>query len=59
MRYIYQLVCKTHNTNDEFIIGTYADETKANEQKDIVEKQAIENNIYDLEYQVVKHRVIE
>ena len=59
MQYIYQLICKTYNTNDEFIIGTYSDEKRANEQKDIVEREAIENNFYDLEYQIMKHRIIE
>jgi hypothetical protein len=59
---IWELVCITsceYNSNEleEITLGYYSTQEKANEQKDICEKQAEESNL-DLEYQVEKHRIV-
>ena len=59
---IWELVCITsckYNPNEleEITLGYYSSQEKANEQKDICEKQA-EENYQDLTYEVRKHRVI-
>jgi hypothetical protein len=59
---IWELVCLTsceYNPEEltEVTLGYYSSQEKANEQKDICEKQAAEEN-QDLQYEVRKHRII-
>ena len=59
---IYQLICISsceYNPEEltEFTLGYYSSQEKANEQKEICEKQAEEDN-QDLQYRVEKHRII-
>jgi len=61
---IYQLICISSygyapEELTEFTLGYYSSQEKANEQKDICEKQAEEDNlIADLQYRVEKHYII-
>ena len=59
---IYQLIMLTDdghgNYCNEFLLGTYATQERANEEKDIVEEQAREQNL-DVQYQINEHIVIE
>ena len=63
MKYIWQLVCLTPDEHgsmsNEFIVGTYSSEEKAVENKDLCEKQVIEAQMRDIEYDIRKHRIIE
>ena len=59
---IWELVCITsceYNPNEleEVTLGYYSSQEKANEQKDICEKQSESDN-QDLQYKVEKHRII-
>ena len=59
---IWQLICITsceYNPNEleEITLGYYSSQEKANEQKEICEREAKEEN-QDLQYEVKKHRII-
>ena len=54
---IFELICITPDTNDEFSLGYFSNQHIANEQKTICEKQVREGNLF-LEYEVRKHRII-
>jgi len=59
---VYLLVCISYNEitqeDNEFILGAYSTQQKANIEKDEVEKQAQEQN-QDLQYRVDEYIVID
>jgi len=63
VEYIYILECRSPDSHgcmtNAFIYGVYTDGIKANTQKDYCTRQAREKGIFDLEYIVIKHPVIQ
>lgn len=61
-KYVYQVVCLTAdeygNFTQEFVLGTYINEFRANNIKDECERQAIED-MQSLEYMIHKYPILD